>query len=169
LAWFDTLQLGCRARAAAHGRPTHVLRIPLRDAQCLRESASFDALRPGLGAGLRCASAIAMAPSSTYFDPAMRERLRRRVLKHGRALTTLLAEVVSGKDRTPLLEALGVLTPGTRPDEALRKALDRIERRRLLLVSDDARYGCCEICGIDLGVPALEEVPWADRCRAHAA
>jgi len=25
------------------------------------------------------------------------------------------------------------------------------------------------ICGIELGVPALEEVPWADRCRAQAA
>lgn len=110
-----------------------------------------------------------MAPSSTYFDPAMRERLRRRVLKHGMALRTLLAEVVSGKDRTSVLRALGILRPGTRPEEALRKALDRIERRRLLLVSDDARYGCCEICGSDLGVPELEEVPWADRCRGHAA
>jgi hypothetical protein len=110
-----------------------------------------------------------MAPSSMYFAPAMRERVRRRVLKYGRALTTLLAEVVSGKDRTSVLQALGVLRPGTRPEQALRDALDRIERRRLLLVSDDAGYGCCEICGIDLGGPALEEVPWADRCRAHAA
>lgn len=82
---------------------------------------------------------------------------------------TLLAEVVSGKDRTAALEALGFLKPGIRPDQALRAALDRIERRRLLLVSDDARYGCCEICGSDLGASVLEEAPWADRCRAHAA
>jgi hypothetical protein len=110
-----------------------------------------------------------MAASSMYFDRAMRERIRRRVLKYGMALTTLLAEVVSGKDRTSVLQALGVLSPGVRPEDALRKAIDRIERRRLLLVSDDARYGCCEVCGSDLGGPVLEEAPWADRCRAHAA
>lgn len=110
-----------------------------------------------------------MASSSTYFDPGTRERLRRCVLKRSMALTTLLAEVVSGKDRTSALEALGFLKPGIRPDEALRTALDRVERRRLLLVSDDARYGCCEICGVDLGAPVLAQAPWADRCRAHAA
>lgn len=110
-----------------------------------------------------------MAPSSTYFDPGMRERVRRRLLKHGMVLRSLLAEVVSGKDRTAVLQALGILRPGTRPDEALRTALDRIERRRVLLVSDDARYGCCELCGHDLGTVALEEAPWTDRCRAHAA
>ena len=91
------------------------------------------------------------------------------MLERGTILATLLAEVLAGKDKTSALLALGVMRPGIRPEEALRKALDRIERRRLLLVSDDARYGCCEICGIDLGVPALEEAPWADRCRAHAA
>jgi hypothetical protein len=110
-----------------------------------------------------------MAPSSTYFDPGMRERVRRRLLKHGMILRSLLAEVVSGKDRTSVLQALGILRPGTRPYEALRTALDRNERRRVLLVSDDARYGCCELCGDDLGAAALAEAPWTDRCRAHAA
>jgi hypothetical protein len=110
-----------------------------------------------------------MASSSTYFDPGMRERLRRRLLKQRMALATLLAEVVSGKDRTSVLQALGILGPGIRPDEALCEALDRVERRRVLLVSDDARYGCCELCGADLGADALEQMPWADRCRAHAA
>lgn len=110
-----------------------------------------------------------MPPSSTYFDPDRRERLRRRLLERGSILATLLAEVLAGKDKTSALRALGVLRPGIRPEEALRKALDQIERRRLLLVSDDARYGTCEICGIDLGAAALEEMPWADRCPAHSA
>ena len=110
-----------------------------------------------------------MPPSSRYFDPERRERLRRRLLERGSILATLLAEVLAGKDKTSALRALGVLRPGIRPEEALRKALDQIERRRLLLVSDDARFGTCEVCGIDLGAPALEEMPWADRCPAHSA
>lgn len=91
------------------------------------------------------------------------------MLQRGTILATLLAEVLAGKDRTPALLALGVLRPGIRPEEALRKALDQVERRRLLLVSDDDRYGSCEVCGIELGAVALEELPWADRCLAHAA
>jgi RNA polymerase-binding transcription factor DksA len=110
-----------------------------------------------------------MPPSSKSFDPEMRERLRRRLLQRGSILATLLAEVLSGKDKSSALQALGSLRPGIRPEEALRKALDQIEHRRLLLVSNDDRYGCCEICGIDLGAAALEEMPWADRCPAHAA
>jgi RNA polymerase-binding transcription factor DksA len=99
----------------------------------------------------------------------MRERLRRRLLERGTILATLLAEVLAGKDKASALQALDVLRPGIRPEEALRKALDQVEHRRSLLVSDDDRYGCCEICGVDLGPAALEEMPWADRCHAHAA
>lgn len=91
------------------------------------------------------------------------------MLERGSILATLLTEVLAGKDKTTALRALDVLRPGIRPEEALRKALDRIERSRLLLVSDDARYGTCEICRIELGAAALEEMPWADRCPAHSA
>src|SRR5262245_23563693 len=109
-----------------------------------------------------------MRPSSR-FDPAMREWLRRRLLERGSVLATLLAELLAGKDKRSTLQALGVLRRGIRPEEALRMALDQIERRRLLLVTDDDRYGSCEICAIDLGAAALGEMPWADRCLAHAA
>jgi hypothetical protein len=102
-------------------------------------------------------------------DAATRLRLRRRLLVRGGVLATLLAEVLAGTDKGPSLAALGILRPGIRPEEALRKALDQVERQRVLLDASDDRYGRCATCGADLGVVALDEMAWADRCLTHAA
>ena len=102
------------------------------------------------------------------FDPETTERLRRGLLHRGRDLAELLAEVLAGKDKRSALAALLASKPGIRPEEALRKALDDVERRREMLVAGDARYGRCDVCGADLGTIALGEMPWADRCAAHA-
>jgi hypothetical protein len=110
-----------------------------------------------------------LGSSTMRFDADIRDRLRRRLLRRGEVVATLLAEVLAGKDKMPAMAALGVLRPGIRPEEALRNALNQIESRRRLLIADDDRYGRCDICGIDLGVVALDEMAWADRCAAHAA
>lgn len=96
-------------------------------------------------------------------------RLRRQLLDRGRVLATLLADVLAGKPVAPRLGALGIEgTPGMRPEEKLRLALDQIETRRKLLEADDDRFGRCDVCARDLGGPALGEMPWADRCQLHA-
>jgi RNA polymerase-binding transcription factor DksA len=96
-------------------------------------------------------------------------RLRRGVMKRGQVLASLLSEVLSGKDKKRELDAIGLdAKPGARPEELLRMALDQIERRRKLIDASDDRYGRCDVCGEDLGLPALDEMPWADRCQAHA-
>jgi hypothetical protein len=102
------------------------------------------------------------------FDTDVTARLRRDLLRRGLTLATLLSQVLAGK-RPPELVALLAQRPGKRPDEVLRLALDQIEARRKLLDSGDDRYGRCDTCGIDLGAAALGEMPWADRCPAHAA
>ena len=102
------------------------------------------------------------------FDPDVLARLRRDLLRRGFLLATLLAEVLAGK-QPPELAALLAQRPGKRPEEVLRLALDQVESRRKLLDGDDDRYGRCDTCGADLGVAALGEMPWADRCAAHAA
>lgn len=103
------------------------------------------------------------------FDAFTKERLRRHLLHRGGTLATLLADVLAGKNKQGSLAALGILRPGMRPDEALRDALGKVEARRRLLVADDERYGCCDVCGLDLGLVALDQMPWADRCTAHGA
>jgi len=102
------------------------------------------------------------------FDPTMLAGLRSGLLRRGQALATLLADVLAGK-RPPALTELIAQKPGKRPEEILRLALDHVEARRKLLDAGDDRYGRCDTCGIDLGLIALAEMPWADRCAAHAA
>jgi RNA polymerase-binding transcription factor DksA len=94
--------------------------------------------------------------------------LRSGLLRRGQTLATLLAEVLAGK-RPPALAELLAQKPGKRPEEVLRLALDQVEARRKLLDAGDDRYGRCDTCGVDLGLVALTEMPWADRCAAHAA
>ena len=98
------------------------------------------------------------------FSPEFVETQRRALLRRGRVLAGLLSDVLAGK-QPPALEEL--LRPGIRPEEALRKALDQVERRRELLEADDDRYGRCDTCGVDLGETVLTEMPWADRCEEH--
>jgi RNA polymerase-binding transcription factor DksA len=101
-------------------------------------------------------------------DPSTLARLRRDLLRRGATLATLLADVLAGK-QPPQLAALLAQKPGKRPEEVLRLALEQVEGRRRLIDSGDDRYGRCDICGLDLGEAALTEMPWADRCAAHAA
>lgn len=102
------------------------------------------------------------------FDSITLVRLRRDLMQRGKTLATLLAQVLAGK-RPPALAALLAQKPGARPEEVLRLALDQIEARRKLIDAGDDRYGRCDTCGLDLGAMALGEMPWADRCTAHAA
>lgn len=103
------------------------------------------------------------------FDDATRTRWRRALLDRGQVLATLLAEVLAGKASEERVES--IVTggrPGMRPAEKLRKALDQIEARRVLLDAEDDRFGRCDVCSVDLGTAALGEMPWADRCADHA-
>ena len=104
---------------------------------------------------------------SLRFAPEISLRMRKALMSRGRTLATMLADVLAGK-RPPALESLLSQKPGARPEEVLRLALDQIEGRRKLIDADDDRYGRCDVCGEDLGEAALLEVPWADRCHAHA-
>lgn len=87
-------------------------------------------------------------------------------MKRGFDLATMLSEVLAGK-KHPSIESLFVGKPGLRPEEKLRMALDQVEGRRKLIDADDDRYGRCDVCSEDLGLTALGELPWADRCAVH--
>jgi len=94
--------------------------------------------------------------------------LRRGIMQRGQALAAILADLLAGKDKRGALAAVGLDSkPGLRPEEKVRAALDAIEARRKMIDADDDRYGRCDVCGDDLGLPALGEMPWADRCQKH--
>jgi hypothetical protein len=101
------------------------------------------------------------------FPPDVVQRLRTNLMKRGQVLATLLEQVMAGKEPPQLSTLPG--KPGMRPEEKLRMALDQVESRRKLIDADDDQYGRCGVCGTDLGLPSLEEMPWADRCAAHAS
>lgn len=104
---------------------------------------------------------------SLRFAPEISLRMRKALMSRGRTLSTMLADVLAGK-QPPAIESLLSEKPGARPEEVLRLALDQVESRRKLIDADDDGYGRCDICGEDLGEAAMLEVPWADRCPAHA-
>jgi hypothetical protein len=108
-----------------------------------------------------------MVACAVRFPPEVMQRLRKGVMKRGQFLATLLEQVLAGKQPPQLTLLPG--KPGMRPEEKLRMALDQVEGRRKLIDADDDAYGRCGVCGEDLGLPALDEMPWADRCAAHAA
>ena len=91
---------------------------------------------------------------------------RHHLMARGRALATMLSEVLAGK-HPPGITALLEAKPGKRPEEVLRLALDQLEGRRKLIDAGDDRFGRCDTCGVDLGEAALGELPWADRCELH--
>jgi hypothetical protein len=103
-------------------------------------------------------------------EEPLRGRLRRGLLDRGRVLATLLADVLAGKPVEVKLGAMGIIgKPGMRPEEKLRWTLDQVEGRRRLLDAGDDRFGRCDVCDAELSELELEQMPWADRCRAHSA
>lgn len=101
-------------------------------------------------------------------DRDSRRRLRIRLVSRGEELSVALAASVIGKLDEATLLALGVGQPTDMPaEDALRAALDQVDRRRFLLDGNDDRYGRCDVCGVDLGLAVLGEMPWLDRCAKH--
>lgn len=104
------------------------------------------------------------------FEYDVQRQIRRRLMKKGLEIATLLADELGGADTAGALRALGLdAQPGEKPEEKLRRYLDLIEAKRDLLDTGDDEFGRCGECGIDLGAVALAEMPWADRCPPHAA
>ncbi len=99
-----------------------------------------------------------------------KERYRKKLLAKGQDIALLLAAVLAGKDKTSALAALPDLgKPGMRPEEKLRAYLDLIEATRHLLLADGDEFGRCIGCGERLSELELDEMPWAQRCRACAS
>lgn len=104
-----------------------------------------------------------------YSESTLAE-LRSLVMKKGQAVANQLAEVLAGKGKDLDLGLFpdDAKKPGLRPEERLRLFLDHLEETRKRIDAQDDAFGRCTICGKDLGLAALRQMPWADRCQEHA-
>jgi hypothetical protein len=99
-------------------------------------------------------------------DDDAKRGLKRKLLKKGQELASMLADVLSGK--APAGLAGLAAKPGERPEEKLRRYLDLIQSR-VDAINAGGDYGRCASCGVELPFVELDELPWADTCRACAA
>jgi hypothetical protein len=111
-----------------------------------------------------------MSFMSLGLDAPTRARLRKALLRKGSAIAAELAALLAGKGKRLDIRELPAFArkPGMRPEERLRAYLDHVESCRRRLDAQDERYGRCLVCGVDIGLPALEQMPWADRCQTCA-
>ena len=109
-----------------------------------------------------------MPRMSLRFDQSTVLRLRQTIMRKGQVIANDLAKVLAGKGGPVRMSELPVFAakPGMRPEERLRAYLEHVESCRKLIDADDDQFGRCGHCSVDLGLPALEQLPWADRCQA---
>ena len=93
--------------------------------------------------------------------------LKKALLAKGRDLSDKLAALMAGK-RVTIDELLNP-KPGETPEERVRRYLDEVDRRIKAIARGDGSYGRCAACDAPLAYAELEQLPWADRCRACAA
>lgn len=102
-----------------------------------------------------------------HLDDETLARLRKQLMRKGRAIANKLADLKANKD-VRLIELANVRAAGPRqtPEERLRAYLDLIQSHREAIDSGDGTYGHCRDCGDFLGVYTLNDVPWATLCNA---
>lgn len=98
-------------------------------------------------------------------DPTRALRLR-RINAKGLEIATRLSELLAGQDvRLADFELTGG-KPGETKEQRLRRFLASINGARARLLGQGAAppYGECLACGVELPAPALDEMPWVERC-----
>ncbi len=114
-----------------------------------------------------------LPPLPSYLrDPAQLQRYQRAIVaKMGevnRELSRLL-ESEDGSLATMKIPGLGGGSDDEDPVDRLRKYLEFLKERLRHIIDDDGMYGRCVHCGEPLTKPELDQMPWADTCRACAA
>lgn len=99
----------------------------------------------------------------SHLDDRQRQQLRKQLLKKGAELNEKLVGLLAGQ-AVAVSHLLEPTKPGERPEERLRRFLDLVDRK--LHALQDGSYGHCSACAVALPFVELEQMPWADLCRA---
>jgi RNA polymerase-binding transcription factor DksA len=87
---------------------------------------------------------------------------KRALLAKGRELAELLSALLAGKKVR--VEDLISGTPGETPEEKLRRYLALVDGKITAIAA--GAYGRCDKCGNPIPDVELEQLPWAESCRA---
>ncbi len=103
--------------------------------------------------------------ASAEVEPEPAPHLHHRLLAKGQEIAGMLSDLLAGKKPSglDLLEA----RPGETEEEKLHRYLDLIQSR--IDAIQDGTYGRCQVCGGQIPLAELDEVPWAERCGRCAA
>ncbi|MFO0579938.1 MAG: TraR/DksA C4-type zinc finger protein [Polyangia bacterium] len=103
----------------------------------------------------------------THLEPAQLDQLHRQLLNKGAEVNEQLVQLLNGERVS--LEGVLAARPGEQPAERLRRFLTLIDAKIQASRRDSlTSYGACERCGAALPFTELQQVPWAERCRACA-
>lgn len=103
----------------------------------------------------------------THLSSLQLDQLHHALLKKGAEVNEKLVRLLNGEHVD--LESLIAGQPGERPVERLRRFLGLIDSKiQASRPGSHARFGVCERCGTPLPFTELEQMPWAERCRACA-
>lgn len=104
---------------------------------------------------------------SSHLSDLERAVLRRALLKKGAELNEKLVRLLNEQGRSPAGVAGANDVPGESPVEKLQRFLALVDTRIKTLRSGAlSRFGHCERCDAPISFTELEQLPWADRCRA---
>lgn len=99
----------------------------------------------------------------SHLDAKQRQQLRKQLLKKGAEINEKLTGLLAG-EAVSVSHLLEPTKPGERPEERLRRFLELIDRK--LHAIQEGSYGNCSACSAALPFVELEQMPWADLCRA---
>ena len=102
---------------------------------------------------------------ASHLDEKQLQQLRKQLLKKGAEINEKLVGLLAGQD-VHIPHLLEPVKPGERPEERLRRFLNLIDRK--LHEIQGGTYGQCSECGAALPFVELEQMPWAEMCRACA-
>ena len=106
---------------------------------------------------------------SSPLDARQLALLHRALLKKGAELNAKLVQLLNHEGGERALTPGVHPKPGERPVERLRRFMALIDSKiQASRPSAAPGYGLCESCEAPLPFIELEQLPWADRCRACA-
>lgn len=102
---------------------------------------------------------------ASSLSDAQLQAIKHSLLRKGAEINAQLVALLAGKQVAMDALLLGGEV-GERPEERLRRFLDRIDACLRALRAGD--YGRCSRCGVTMTAEQLAQMPWADTCTACA-